>query len=291
MMKKLLLVISLSLVLLLSACKEEGSIYNFNVRKDDYFISEDKSIIVEYKTDEDGKLVNLNIDRLLTIEEMIYYNPLIDYDYALEGFSGDIFIDPGYLCTTYNSILVPNNIEVGSIRYKYDVVDCEYQEVDRNNILKSDTYSKKYLLSDTIGVSRDTIISIVVYDENSIEKFVDIVKLPHTVKSIGVYSVGFNFELDGFSSNLTNYYKDIAIYEQLILKYQENDLAILELLGMSFDVNILDFDQFDNITPLIDDFEENYLLEKNAIDELINLIGIVIEEEVIPEVVPEVTEE
>lgn len=278
-----LLGLSLFLVLLLSACGSSDSIYNFKIRKDDYFISEDGNIIVDYKTNADGKLVELTIDRLLTVEDMLFFNPLIDYDYELEGFTGDIFTDPGFLCTNYNEIMVPINIEVGSTRFKYDRNACEYQEVDRSNIPKSGSYSRRYPIDEPIGVSSETVISIVAYDENSIEKFVDIIDLPHTVKMLGVYSIQINSDRDGFNTRTTNYFHDIGIYEQLVLKHQENETAMNEVMGFSMDINLLDFDEMAEIIPLVEDFETDYAAEIAAIDELEALIGVISDDDVVPE--------
>ncbi len=273
-MKKLFS-LSLFMIVLLSACGGDATIYNFKIRKDDYLVSEDGNIIVDYKTDEKGELVELNIDRLLRIEDMLYFNPLIDYEFELEGFSGDIFTQPGFLCTNYNEMVVPINIEIGSTRFMYDRNECEYQEVDRNNEFKSGSYSRKYRLDETIDVSKETIISIVVFDETSLEKFIDIFELPHTAKMLGVYSIHINYDLDGFDSRTTNYFNDIAFYEQLILKHQENEMAINEVIGFSMDINLLDFDQMAEVIPLIDDFEEDYDMEIKAVNELIVIISIV----------------
>ncbi len=275
--------ISLLLIILLSSCDSSASIYNFKIRKDDYLVSDDGNIIIDYKTNGNGELIGLSIDRLLTVEDMIYFNPLIDYDYVLEGFEGDIFTSPGFLCTNYNEMMIPINIEIGSTRFKYDRIDCEYQEVDRNNIIKSGSYSRKYRLDETIGVSKETTVSIVVFDVLSIEKFVDIIDLPHTVKMLGVYSIAINDDLDGFDSRTTNYFQDMAVYEQLILKHQENEMAINEVLGFSMDINLLDFDQLAEVIPLIEDFESDYSLEIAAIEELIDLIGVISDEEVVPD--------
>ncbi len=291
MMKKILLFVSLVIIGFLSACGDEESIYNFKIRKDDFFISESGSILVEYKTNEEGKLVKLYIDRLLTIEDMIYFNPLIDYGYVLEGFTGDIFTNAGYSCTMYDSFEVPINIEIGSTRFKYERSDCEYQEVDRNNIIKTGTYARSYNLEDTLGFNQDTIISIVVYDETSIEKFIDIIDLPNSIKTVGVYSIGFNSDLDGFNSELVNYYQEIAIYEQLFLKIQENELTIAEVTGFTEDINILDIGSFGDVTPLIEDFATIYEEEILAIDELEERIGTVSVEEVEPEDVDEEEDE
>ncbi len=275
--------LSLFLVMLLSACDSSASIYNFKIRKDDYFISEDGMVIIDYKTDSNGELVELSIDRLLTIEDMIYYNPLIDFDYELEGFTGNIFTIAGFQCTNYNDMEVPINIEVGSARFKYNRNECEYQEVDRNNIFKSGSYSRKYELEGTIDVSKEVTISIVVYDPDSIEKFVDIIDIPHTVKTLGVYSILINSDLDGFDSRTTNYFNEIAVYEQLVLKHQENEMAINEVLGFSMDINLLDFDEMAEVIPIIEDFIDDYELEINAIDELEELIGVINEDEVVPD--------
>lgn len=277
---KKLYILSLFLVVLLSACDSSVSIYNFKIRKDDYFISEDGSVIIDYKTNEDGKLIELSIDRLLTIEDMIYYNPLIDPNYELEGFTGDIFTSPGFQCTNYNNMQIPINLEIGNIRFKYNRTDCEYQEVDRNNVIKSGFYARKYLLDETIGVSKEVTISIVVYDENSVEKFVDIIDIPHTVKMLGVNSIKINSDRDGFTSRTSNYFYDIGVYEQLILKHQDNETALMEVLGFSMNINLLDFDQLAEIIPLIEDFETDYELEIGAIDELEDLIGVINEDEV-----------
>ena len=281
-MKKLFS-LSLLLIVLLSACDGGSSIYNFKVRKDDYFISDDESVLIDYKTDANGELIKLSIDRLLTIEDMLVYNPLIDYDYELDGFEGDIFTAPGFLCTNYNDMMVPINLEVGSTRFQYNRNDCQYQEVDRNNEYKSGSYSRRYGLDETIDVSKEVIVSIVVYDEDSIEKFIDIMELPHTVKQLGVYSIQLNYDLDGFDSRTTNYYHDLGIYEQLFLKYQENETAINEVLGFSMDINLLDFDQLAEIVPLVDNFEEDYSNEIMAMDELVDLIGVISDDDVSPD--------
>lgn len=291
MMKKMLFMISISLIIVLSACGSDTKVNNFKPRKDDYFISETGKVLVEYKTNENGKLVKLFIDRLLSIEDIIYYNPLIDLDYKLEGYTGDIYTNAGFTCTSYNNFEVPINIEIGSTRFKYDRIDCEYQEVDRNNLVKSGDYARSYNLYDTLGFDQDTIISIVVYNENSLEKFTDIQILPNSVKTIGVYSIGFNLDLDGFNSILANYYYEIAIYEQLFLKLQENELTISEIAGLSEDINLLDIGNLGEITPLIEGFAIEYEEEILALEELEELIGIINEEDVIPDEIEETPNE
>lgn len=279
-MRKFSVAIIFIMLLLLSACASDESVNNFKIRKDSYLINDDKTVIVEYKTNEDGKLVELTFDRLLTIEDMFYYNTEIDYDVELEGYSGDIFTEAGFLCTTYQNLNVPTNIEVGNTRFKYNYVDCEYVEVDRDNDTKSGSFVRSYGLTDTIDVSRDTIISIVVFDENSIERFLEIREIPHTMKKLGVYSIGFSQNRTEISNGVSNYYRDMAIYEQLLLKKQDNELAVSEVMGISASINLLEFDESFDVTPLIEDFDSKYTDEILAFNELTSIIGVIIEEEI-----------
>ena len=53
-MRKLRLFGIIGLILLITGCGAEADVNNFNKRKDSYIISEDKQIVVEYKTDEEG---------------------------------------------------------------------------------------------------------------------------------------------------------------------------------------------------------------------------------------------
>ena len=278
-MRKFSLILVVILVFGLSGCKKDESAYNFKSRKDDYFISSNERIIIEYKTDENGQMIELNIDRLLTIEEMIYYNTNIDYDFELEGFTEDIYENAGFLCTQYENFRVPSNIEIGNTKYKYNRTDCEYQEVDRDNVYKSGSYARKYNLEETIAVSKNIIISIVVYDVNSTEKFIEIQRLPHTAKLLGVYSIPINSDKDGFTSlGVFNYYNDMAIYEQLYLKHQLNETTVEEINGIPTDINLLDLNDIDSIQPLIENFYTMYLDENEAIIELESDIGLFVDE-------------
>ena len=279
-MRKLgLLGIMVFTVLLLGGCASEESAYVYETRKDNYIISDDKTVLIDYKTDEQGKLVELYIDRLLEVEDLLYYNTQIDYNYVLPGFTGEIFTEAGFECTDHNDLLVPINIEVGNIRYKYDYVDCAYNEVDRDNDEKTGRLARSYPLDGTIDVSRDTIVSIVVFDEDNIERFIEIQEIPTTVRTLGVYSIGVNLERDGFIDEVVNYYRDITIYEQLVLKHQESDPAVAEIMGISASVNLLEFDEFGDLKPLVESFETRYLSEIRAFEELYAEIGPVIEEE------------
>ncbi len=278
-MRKLSLVLILILVIGLTGCKGDESVYNFKSRKDDYYISENDRIIIEFKTDENGKMIELSIDRLLTIEEMIYYNTNINYDFLIEGFGGDIYENAGFLCTQYENFQVPSNIEIGNTKYKYNRTDCEYQEVDRDNIYKSGSYAREYNLEETIAVSKNIIISIVAYDVNSAEKFIEIQRIPHTAKLLGVYSIPINSDKDGFtSSGVFNYSTDMAIYEQLYLKHQMNETTVEEINGIPTDINLLDLNDIDSITPLIADFYTMYIEENAAIIELESEIGLFVDE-------------
>ena len=242
-MKKIFVIIGLFFVLTLSACGSDEEIYNFDARKDDYYVSEDNKILIEYKTNELGRLVEINIDRLLEIEEMIYFDPTIDYDVTVEGFTGDIFVAPHSTCVDFNDILVPINIEIGSTKFQFNRIDCEYQEVNRYNEIKVSSFALSYGLEDTINVSKDTIISIVVYDEFSIEKFREVKQLKHTNELIGVFNITFNLDRDNFVGYYSNYGSEMAIYEQLLVKNQDNEAAINDILGLGAEVNLLDFDE------------------------------------------------
>lgn len=267
------------LLLTLTACGGDELTYNFRSRKDDYFISEDETIIIDYKTDENGKMIELNIDRLLTIEQMIYFNTNIDYDFTIEGFGGDVFTNAGFLCTSYENLSVPVNIEVGNTKYRYNRDDCEYQEVNRDNVYIAGTYARKFRLNDTIAVSKNIIISIVVYDVNSPEKFVEVQRIPHTAKLLGVYSVPLNSDRDGFSvDGVYNYYTDMAMYEQIYLKNQKNETALEVINGIPTDISLLDLNNLSSIQPLIADFYLRYEDEINAINELEAEVGLFVDE-------------
>jgi hypothetical protein len=209
---------------------------------------------------------------------MIYYNSEIDYDYTVPGFTGDIFTEAGYLCTAYDDLMVPLNIEIGNTRFKYNYEDCEYVEVDRDNDEKSGSFVRTYEIDETIDVSRDTIISIVIFDEDSIERFIEVQNIPHTMKMLGVYSISFNLDRDDFRNDVINYYRDIAVYEQLMLKQQDNELAILEANGVSGNVNLLDLNALDEVTPLIVDFTVRYSDEIQAVEEMVEEISAITEE-------------
>ena len=278
-MRKLSLVMVFVLLLTLTACGGDELTYNFRSRKDDYFISEDETIIIDYKTDENGKMIELNIDRLLTIEQMIYFNTNIDYDFTIEGFGGDVFTNAGFLCTSYENLSVPVNIEVGNTKYRYNRDDCEYQEVNRDNVYIAGTYARKFRLNDTIAVSKNIIISIVVYDVNSPEKFVEVQRIPHTAKLLGVYSVPLNSDRDGFSvDGVYNYYTDMAMYEQIYLKNQKNETALEVINGIPTDISLLDLNNLSSIQPLIADFYLRYEDEINAINELEAEVGLFVDE-------------
>ena len=274
MMRKIQVLLMILLVFTLASCGSGESEFNFDSRQDSSMVSSDKKIVIEYKTNTDGKMIEFNIDRLLTIEEMILFNPMIDFDYEIEGFTGDIFIEPSYRCTNLdNNYLVPINIEVGNTRYKYSNSDCMYKTINNYNEIV-DGYSDDYLLLDTIPESINKKVSIVVYMPDEIVKFYEIYDLPTTYERIGVYSIMFNFDNDGFRFDLINYYRDMSIYEQLYLKHQENEAAINEVLGVSEEINLMDINSLAEITPLIDSFYDIYENEILAIEELQGMIGI-----------------
>lgn len=274
MIKYSRIILIFTLIFLLSSCESETSVNNFVARQDNYLISEDNQVIIEYKTDTEGKLIELNIDRLLTIEQMILLNPNIDFDYELEGFTGAIFMKPGNVCTDYsNDLLIPINLEVGNTRYKFSNSSCMYKTVDNYNNFKAG-YSDEYLLKDTIPVSKNVKISIIVYRPDELVKFIEIYELPNSYERIGVYNIMINDYNDGFRFNLINYYRDMSVYEQLYLRHQENEAAVDEVMGVSTEINLMDINSLVEAVTLIDNFENIYELEIQAIEELQVLIGV-----------------
>jgi len=273
-MRKYSIITLLILILTLSGCGKEGTSNNFEERKDSIFYSEGNQVVIEYETDENGKMIMINIDHLLTIEQMVLLNPNIDFNYSIEGFEGDIFVEPSNRCMDYNySLLMPVNIEVGNTRYKFVDSECKYKTVDNNNELKLG-YADEYLITDTIPESRNTEISIIVYTPGELVPFTEIYDLPNTYERLGVYNIMFNFDRDGFYGDLVNYYKDMAIYEQLYIKHQENEGTLEEISGLSADVNLMDIGSLSDIVPLIENFEDIYDAEIQAIEELQAEIGI-----------------
>jgi hypothetical protein len=279
-MKKLVLFTLIGLsILTLTSCNSAASLYNFEPRQDSTLFSEDRLVMIEYETDIQGKLTSINIDRLLTIEEMVLFNPTIDTDYQIEGFTGDIFVEPSNSCTDVsNDVLVPVNIEVGNTRYKYDDDDCMYKTVDNYNEYRPG-YADEYLLSDTIPVPSHIKISIIVYNPTELVNFIEIYDLPNTYEKIGLYNILLNRDRNGFENNLINYSRDMSVLEQLYLKHQELEGATNEVLGIASDINILDLDNLDEIIPLIDNLERNYEAELQALEELQQEIGIAFETE------------
>ncbi|GEM_PF-1954270 len=263
-------------VLLLAGCGEDtASTYNFKARQDNTFFSADEKIIIDYKTDNNGKMIDINIDRLLTIEEMMLYHPNIDFNYELDGFDGDIFMLPSARCTDIsNDVLVPINLEVGNTRYKYDDTDCTYKTVDNYNEFRAG-FADEYQLTDTILEDKNTTISIIVYDPDEVVSFIEIYEVPHTLEQLGVYTIRINFRRDGFQSPAANYYRDTSMYEQLYLKHQANDGAVNELLGISEELNLLDLENLTETIPLIAEFDLTYELEIQAIEELQQDVGLV----------------
>ena len=256
-MKKIWLIIGLfSFVTILSGCSDDGSNYNFRPRQNDYYISEDGKVIIEYKTNENGELVRINIDRLLTIEEMISGNPTIDYGVQVEGFEGDLFVEPPLSCLMPRGVMVPVNIEVGSIRYKFRSSECLYKEVGRDNEFKSSSFAREYGVKDTIRESKETTISIVAYNPDSIELFMEVYELPHTLETLGVFAIELSPDTGNPSRDYLDFSTDMKIYEQYLLRFQDNETVVDEIYGLTEDVNILNFGDLMEVQSLIPDFEE-----------------------------------
>lgn len=273
MMKKLNLLLLLVFVFTLTGCGEESVTYNFKRRQDSTFFSSDEMIIIDYKSDLNGQMVEFNIDRLLTIEEMLIFNPSIDLNITVEGFTGDVFVRTDNRCTTLvNDLLVPINIEIGSTKFKYDEEDCKYVVV--NNYNEPKNLSIEYYLDDTILKSKNVDISVIIYNPDEVVKFTELFDLPHTLESLGLYTIRINETRDGFLTPLVNYYHDMTIYEQLYIKHQGNEDAVNEIRGISDDLNLLDLSEMFETTPLVEDFNSLYVAEFRAVEELQEKIGI-----------------
>ena len=112
-----------------------------------------------------------------------------------------------------------------------------------------------------------------------VEKFVEIHRLPHTSKLLGVYSIPINTDKDGFtSSGVFNYATDMAIYEQLYLKHQLNETTVEEINGIPTDISLLDLNSIGSMQPLISEFYLMYGDEIDAVIELESEIGLFVDE-------------
>ncbi len=272
-MKKLLLSLLVVAVILLSGCSKQEAIYNFEPRRVGTLFGPDGTVLIEYRTDLNGKLVEINIDRLLTVEEMLL-NPLIDYNVSIEGVVGDIFVSPSNRCTAIsNDLLVPINIEIGNTKYKYDDNECKYKTVDSSNQFRLG-FDTEYYLTSYLQEKIDTKVSIIVYRPNETVRFVDVMELPHTVETLGVYATFIDENHKDIANDVRNYFNDLGIYEQLYLKHQEKKASLDEINGISTTVNLFDLGDLSLVIPLVEDFEEKYSDELRAIDLLQETIGI-----------------
>lgn len=273
-MKRMLFMMTFVLVFLLSSCGGDEVLYNFESRRDGTLISSDKEVIVEYKTDVNGKLTYLNIDHLLTIEEMFLLNPMIDPTITVDGAEGDIFVKPRNECTLIsNDVYIPVNLEIGNTRYKYDDTNCQYKTVDTNNNFRAG-FAEEYYIFERIQEDRQTTISVIAYLPNELVKFVELYTVPHTYELLGIYHLTINSSKQDVIGGISHYYNDTSVYEQLYLKHQENDATILEINGLSEELNLLDLTDIMEIVPLIENFESSYRSEIEAIEELQEAIGI-----------------
>lgn len=273
-MKKLSLVMLFIVVILLSSCKKSEVTFNYRPRQNDSYISIDGKVLIDYKTDKNGELERITFDRLLTIEEMITKNPNIDFDIEVDGFTGEIFTVAPAACLLPAGVQVPINIEVGSVRYKFRSTECIYKEVGRDNEFKTTSFAKEYGVKDTIQEPSDTKVSIVIYIDGSTQLFTEIYYLPHTLRTIGVYGVKLSVDSGRPLENYLDYTKNMKIYEQYLLQYQDNERVLDEIYGVPSEINLLNLDQLDKIVVLIEGFIDDYEVEITAFNELVEDIGI-----------------
>jgi hypothetical protein len=266
-------------LILLSACGgEDSDAPRFEARRNGTLFSLDGSVLVEYEIDLDGVLIHLDIDRLLTLEEMFLYHPAIDYDPVIEGFDGPVFTTPSPQCTAIsNEVRIPINLEIGNTRYRYDDTQCRYRTIDFNNEFRAGR-STEYRLTDYIQERRSTNVRIIVYVPDALVSFVDLDVIPHTAERMGIYYLGIGVSDESLAQSWRNYYNDTSVYEQLYLTHQGHTETMAVINGVSEDLNLLDLANYEEPTPLIADFETRYALEIQAILELQQDIGIAFEE-------------
>jgi hypothetical protein len=263
-MRKQYLIILLAITMMLGGCGIETDTVGFKERRENDYISESDRVLIHYKTNEIGQLVNISFDRLLTIEELLFIQSerLQSIEQGLET---DVLVDASSRCTDVFALEVPLNIKIGTTVLKYSTAQCGYVEVDRDNIEKSGSYIRRYDLDETIDVSTDTIISVVYFDETSVERFVVATNLYHTMKQLGIYASGYLYDEDMVKTEvifLNTYAQDMGYLEHFILFYQDQVVAIDRINGLSSDVYAEATD------PLIENFNIVYLEEILAVNEL-----------------------
>lgn len=279
-MKRWMMVLTLLVGLFaLTACGEDDAeTARFEARRSGTFFSLDGSVLIEYETDLDGFLVHLDIDRLLTLEEMFLYHPAIDYDPVIEGFDGPVFTTPSAQCTAIsNDLLIPINLEIGNARYRYDDSQCRYRSVDSNNQFRVGR-ATEYRLTEHVRERRSTAVSIIVYVPDALVPFVELAKIPHTAERMGIHHLGIGVNNEALAESWRNYYNDTSVYEQIYLTRQGHTETMAILNGVTDELNLLDLANFEEPVPLIDDFETLYQTEIQAMLELQADIGIAFDE-------------
>lgn len=250
-MKKIFLLILFIIISTLTACSSDSKTIIYDKYRDESYVSSENHLVY-FKTDESGKLIDFSIDKLLTIEEIMIANPTIDNTYTYNDVS--IYTEVSTVCSS-DLELVPTNIKIQNTYLKYKDDVCGYIEVDKEvNDYKVSQYAKQYLLSDVIPYTLDVEVYIVAFDEDLINKFVNVSSLAHTYKGLGIYSLVID-------EDTSNFISDMKIYEQLVLKYQTYDLSLsaIESAVDPEDINAL----LNGSTSeaVIDDFEDVYSSE------------------------------
>jgi len=268
-MRKFTFLLPLLFMLVLSGCSQEEVKITFKIYRDDYFIYDD-SVIIKYITNQDGVLESIDIDRLLSLEDIFYAYNLPRYEDFEPYLDEEIFVQTTPKCSKYGSIEVPFNISVGITRFRYNSTSCSYKEVDRNNDFRSGPFIREYKLTSTVPVSPSTAIKVLIFEPEELVPFKEIIHVNHTVKNMGLFS-----SMIDSSQDVKRYSYDIRLYEQFLLKYQNNLTAEEIIEGIPVNINLFNLDSLEEIKPLIENFNMLYEQEVNAISALYEDITVV----------------
>lgn len=158
--------------------------------EDNYYLS--------VETNNSGKLIRIDSDQLLTIEEAVSYVSNI-FDFATE-------LSGGY-CSE-KVLTVPRNLKIEDEYYKFNVSTCRYEAVDSYNNFTSSVVAYKYGLDSLLKQNALSKTYIIDYNSETIS-FDTVARLPLGLKDLGIYLEN------------TEYVSDMAYIRNLFLTYQD----------------------------------------------------------------------